>query len=247
MLKRQDIWQLSFSSFLTVNDVPSTWPFEFYYSFLISKLLSFSSPIFTVNLTGKMAYFVDIIFILGSSDPNGRLSFAKQKEIAKSIIDLPDTADQRYGVVQYDNYPSIPVRLGYIRDKRSLKDVIDRITWRRDGTAFLEALRQAADQFDKEGRPKAQFEVVLFSDGKIKTTYQELSEIGAMLRKKNISIRIVTTDEDGDRDRMKPLTPDEGGIVGVKITENVTDVIISKVAGKILTGMSNTWQTCVLL
>ena len=174
---------------------------------------------------------------MGSSDPNGRLIFAKQKEISKTIVDLPDTAGQRYGVVQYDSYPSVPARLGYIRDKNSLKEVIDMITWRRDGTAFMDALRKAADQFEEEGRPNADSVLVVFSDGKQKTTNQELSEVGAMLRKKGITVKVVTTDEGRDGSRLRPLAPGDSGIVSVNITDPTTDVLISKITGDILSGM----------
>ena len=174
--------------------------------------------------------------MMGSSDPNGRLIFAKQKEIAKSIIDLPDTAHQRYGVVQFDNYPSVPARLGYIRDKMSLKEVIDRITWRRDGTAFTHALRKAADQFEKEGRPSADSVMVVFSDGKQRATNQELSEVGALLRKKGITVKVVTTDVGSDGTRLKPLAPGDAGIVGVNTAAPITTVIISKITGNILSG-----------
>ena len=130
------------------------------------------------------------------------------------------------------------MRLGYIRDTKSLKEVIDRIAWRRDGTAFGDALRQAADQFEKERRPKAEAVLVLFSDGNIETTYQEMTEIGSMLRKKGISLRIVTTGGHGDREQLKPLAPD--GITSVNLTDGITELIRSKVASGILTG---TWKT----
>ncbi len=190
-----------------------------------------------ISFSGKSSRAVDMIFVMGSSDPNGRLIFAKQKEIAKSIVDLPDTADQRFGVVQYDSYPSVPARLGYIRDKNSLKEVIDMITWRRDGTAFIPALRKAADQFEKEGRPNADSVIVVFSDGKQKATDQELSEVAAMLRKKGIRVKVVTTDKGSDGSRLKPLAPGDAGIVSVNITDSTTDVIISKITGDILSGM----------
>ena len=181
-----------------------------------------------------------MMFIMGSSDPNGRLIFAKQKEIAKSIVDLPDTADQRYGVVQYDSYPSVPARLGYIRDKNSLKEVIDMITWRRDGTAFISALREAAHQFDMEGRPNADSVIVVFSDGKQKLTTQELSEIGAMLRKKGIRVKVVTTDGGSDRSRLRPLVPGDDSIVSINITGPASDIVISEITGDILSGMNDT-------
>jgi hypothetical protein len=190
-----------------------------------------------VHFLGKFSRAVDMIFVMGSSDPNGRLIFAKQKQIAKAIVDLPDTADQRYGVVQYDNYPSVPVRLGYIRDRTSLKEVVDRITWRRNGIAFIHALRKAADQFEKEGRPNADSVIVVFSDGKQRITKQELSEIGAMLRKKDITVKVVTTDQRSDGSRLKPLAPGDAGIVGVDLTDPITDVIISRITGNILSGI----------
>lgn len=176
-----------------------------------------------------------MIFVMGSSDPNGRLIFAKQKEIAKSIVDLPDSADQRYGIVHYDNYPSVPVRLGYIRDKDALKGVVDGITWRRNGTAFMHAIQKAADQFKKEGRLGADSVLVLFSDGKQKATNQELSEIGAMLRKQGIMIKIVTIGE--ETDTLRPLAPGSNSIVSVNITDPTSAVAIGQITGDILSGM----------
>lgn len=182
---------------------------------------------------------------MGSSDPNGRLIFAQQKEVAKSIVDLSDTAGQRYGVVQYDSYPSVPARLGYIRDKNSLKEVIDMITWRRDGTAFMSALRKAADQFEMEGRPNADSVIVVFSDGKQKLTTQELSEIGAMLRKKGIAVKVVTTDSGSDGSRLRPLVPGDDSIVSINITGPTSDIVISEVTGDILSGMNKTVLSCL--
>ena len=184
-----------------------------------------------------------MIFVMGSSDPNGRLVFAKQKEIAKSIVDLPDTASQRYGVVQYDSYPSVPARLGYIRDKTSLKGVIDTITWRRDGTAFVSALRKAADQFEMEGRPNADSVIVVFSDGRQAFTSHELSEIGAMLRKKGITVKVVTTDGESDGSRLRPLVPGDDSIVRINITGPASDIVISQITGDILSGMVKTVST----
>ena len=132
------------------------------------------------------------------------------------------------------------MRLGYIRDTKSLKEVIDRIAWRQDGTAFGDALRQAADQFEKERRPNAEAVLVLYSDGNTKMTYQEMTEIGSMLRKKGISLRIVTTGEDGEQ--LKPLAPD--GITSVNLTDGITELIRSKIAIGILTG---TWKTLEII
>ena len=175
---------------------------------------------------------------MGASDPNGRLTLAKQKEIAKFIVDLPDTAHQRYGVIQYDNYPSVPVRLGYIRNKNSLKEVIDMITWRRDGKALLPALRKASEQFEREGRPNSDSIIVVFSDGEQKETTQELSEIGAMLRKKGITVKVVNTDVGSDGSSLRPLSPGRDSIVTVNTTQPTSDIVISKIIGDVLSGVN---------
>lgn len=190
-----------------------------------------------LSLVGKSSRVVDMIFVMGSSKPNGRLILAKQKEIAKYIINLPNTAGQHYGVIQYDSYPSVPVRLGYIRDKATLKEAIDLITWRRDGTAFIDALRIAADQFKKEGRPNADSILVVFSDGKEQGTKQELSQVGAVLRKNGITVYILTTDEGRDNTDIGHLVPDNSRIVAVNITDPINDEIIDIITGDILSGI----------
>lgn len=176
-----------------------------------------------------------MIFVMGSSDPNGRLIFAKQKDIVKEIVDIPYHSDVRFGVVQYDSYPSVPVRLGYIRDKDNLKQSINTMTWRRNGITLVHALRRAADQFVKEGRSNANSVLIVFTNGNQIASEIELSQVGAMLRKQGITVRVITTDG-STKNVLRPLVPKDFDVVAVNLTDPVSNVVITTITNGLLAG-----------
>ena len=80
--------------------------------------------------------FVDVVFALGASKPNGPAVLELEKEVVHEIIDQLRLLDTQYGVIQYDSNARVVVDVGAISDPQNIKEAVSRMYWSNDGTGL---------------------------------------------------------------------------------------------------------------
>ncbi len=62
---------------------------------------------------------MDVIFVMGSADPNGRETLTKEKFIVNEIIEKSKDAFVKYGVVQFENVDQSKCLLEITKTKKN--------------------------------------------------------------------------------------------------------------------------------
>ena len=149
---------------------------------------------------------LDVIFVMGSAEPNIEETLAKEKLIVNDIIGKPNNAFVKYGVVQFEMDGSVKVPLGDYKDENELNDRVNKLPL-KEGKALDEGIKSAGEEFEKNGRPKARKVMVVFIDGNDDSTEDKLKKVAEPLKKKNIKIIPVILGENVDEEKLKPLLP----------------------------------------
>lgn len=144
---------------------------------------------------------------MGSADPNGRDNWMKEKRIMNDIIEKPKDAFVKYGVVETDPIGSIHVPLGVYEDEKKLKESVKKIPF-KERRNLDEGIKNAGNEFEKNGRPEARKIMIVFIDGKDVSTVEELKKVTEPLKKKNVKIIPVVLEDNVDKDKLKPLLHD---------------------------------------
>ena len=147
---------------------------------------------------------MDVIFVMGSADPNGRETLTKEKFIVNEIIEKSKDAFAKYGVVQFENVGSVKVPLGDYKDEKELKQNVKKLPF-KEGTSLHEGIKSAGKEFEKNGRPKARKIMVVFVDGNDDSTKNALKKVAEPLKKKKVKIVPVVLGENLDEEKLKPL------------------------------------------
>ena len=151
---------------------------------------------------------LDVMFVMGSAEPNSEKMWMKEKFIVKDIVEKPTNDFVKYGVVQFDKSGSVKIPLGEYTDENELKGQVDKLPL-KNGKALDEGIKSAGEEFDKNGRPKARKIMVVFIDGNDDSTKDQLDKVAKPLKKKNVKIIPVVLGENVDEEKLKPLLPKE--------------------------------------
>ncbi|XP_028394002.1 collagen alpha-5(VI) chain-like [Dendronephthya gigantea] len=147
---------------------------------------------------------VDVIFVMGSADPNGRNTLTKEKIIVNDIIEKPNDAFVTYGVVQLNETDPVKVPLGDYNDEKELKEKVKKLPF-KEGKSLDEGIKKAGKELGKNGRPKARKVIVVFVDGNDDVTEEQLKKVAEPLKKKKVKIIPVVLGENVDEEKLKPL------------------------------------------
>jgi hypothetical protein len=147
---------------------------------------------------------VDVIFVMGSADPNGRDTLSKEKIIVNDMIEKPKDAFVKYGVVEIDKTGSVKVPLGDYEDEKELKENVKKFPF-KERKSLDAGIKSAGKEFDNNGRPKARKIMVVFIDGNDDSTKDALKKVAEPLKKKKVKIIPVVLGENVDEERLKPL------------------------------------------
>ena len=145
-----------------------------------------------------------MIFVMGSSDPNGTETLFKEKVIANDMIEKPKDAFVKYGVVEMDKAGSVKVPLGNYEDEKELKEDLKKLPF-KERKSLDEGVKSAGKEFEKNGRPKARMIMVVFLDGNDDSTKDALKKVAEPLKKKKVKIIPVVLGENVDEEKLKPL------------------------------------------
>ena len=161
---------------------------------------------------------------MGSSDPNAKEIWTKEKMIVNDVIGKPKDAFVKYGVVQYDKPGSVRVPLGDYKDEKELQEGVKKLLLKQS-KALDEGIKSAGGEFDKNGRPKARKVMVVFVDGNDDSTMEELKKVAEPLKKKKVKIIPVLLGENVDEEKVKPLLPKKKKPIKGKDPEKLAEEI----------------------
>lgn len=147
---------------------------------------------------------MDLIFVMGSADPNGKETLTKEKIIVNDVIEKPKDAFVKYGVVQFDKTGLVKVPLGDYEDEKELSEEVKKMPV-KEGKALDEGIKSAGEEFEKNGRPKSRKVMVVFIDGNDDSSKEKLKKVAEPLKKKNVKIIPVVLGENVEEEKVKPL------------------------------------------
>lgn len=147
---------------------------------------------------------MDLIFVMGSADPNGKETLTKEKMIVNDVIEKPKDAFVKYGVVQFDKTGLVKVPLGDYEDEKDLSEKVKKMPV-KEGKALDEGIKSAGEEFEKNGRPKSRKVMVVFIDGNDDSSKEKLKKVAKPLKKKNVKIIPVVLGENVEEEKVEPL------------------------------------------
>ena len=157
-------------------------------------------------LVGLPKKLVDVIFVMGSANPNAMETFSKEKEIVNNMVETPKDAFAHYGIVQFGKTGETKIPLGDHGNKKTLKERVKKLPW-KEGKSLDNGIKTAGKEFEDNGRPKARKVLVVFIDGNDDSTKDKLKKEAEPLKKKNIKIVPVILGENVDKEKVKPFLP----------------------------------------
>ena len=192
--------------------------------------------IYFLHCIGKRP--LEIVFTMGSANPNGRTIFNWQKNIFKGMLDLYtpklnplSTSNLKpyqsvvYGVIVYGDKAVPVVKIGQIPDTKQLGTFVDQLSWPGEGTSFEEGLVQAEKLFHQSGNKNPRKVLVLFVNDRSDVDSSTLKELVERLMEKGIELRVVAVGDRIDYNQINVLTDgSEDVVVKVTETEQPTDV-----------------------
>ena len=192
--------------------------------------------IYFLHCIGKRP--LEIIFTMGSANPNGRTIFNCQKNIVKGMLDLytPElnplsTSNLKpyqsvvYGVIVYGDKAVPVVKIGQIPDTKQLGTFVDQLSWPGEGTSFEEGLVQAEKLFHQSSNKNPRKVLVLFVNDRSDVDSSTLKELVERLMEKGIELRVIAVGDRIDYNQINVLTDgSEDVVVKVTETEQPTDV-----------------------
>ena len=192
--------------------------------------------IYFLHCIGKRP--LEIVFTMGSANPNGRTIFNWQKNIVKGMLDLYtpklnplSTSNLKpyqsvvYGVIVYGDKAVPVVKIGQIPDTKQLGTFVDQLSWPGEGTSFEEGLVQAEKLFHQSSNKNPRKVLVLFVNDRSDVDSSTLKELVERLMEKGIELRVIAVGDRIDYNQINVLTDgSEDVVVKVTETEQPTDV-----------------------
>lgn len=143
---------------------------------------------------------------MGASNPNGRDHFNNEKRAVVEIMKRISKSNNIFGVIQYDSAASIKSSLKEYTDDRRFREKVDSLSWRRDGINLKAGLEIAKMLFDTESRPKARKVLVVFTDGRLPNSVEDLKNTSEPLKKKGIKIISVAVGDEVEDKKLNELS-----------------------------------------
>ena len=172
---------------------------------------------------------IDLAFVLDGSDSLTRAQFESIKKLVSNTLDRYTISPEetQVAVIEYSDKPAVIVSFNDYKDRNTLQEAIDNIRASRGkNTATDEALKLAADQVfspehgSRPGLPKA---LILVTDD-MSTGSESLRDAAEPLRKKGVSIYVVTIGDKYDDEEIKDLAPSPGQVDSVDDLKDVENL-----------------------
>ena len=133
---------------------------------------------------------MDIIFALGSSDPNGVRIFEQEKALTNHLINQQISATTRYGVITYSNISRTRIPMQSSTDVYRLQDRVGSLKWPGVGSGVDKALTQANSVF-KNSKPGARKVLVIFMSGRASAPLSTLREAVKPLLNQGVRVVLI--------------------------------------------------------
>ena len=163
-------------------------------------------------LVEKAARQLDILFILGASDPDGERTFNHEKRIAKGIIDYDYQYNTRYGIITYSD--QAVNQMEFNGGKSNAKLFMDFIGWQGNGVALDDALEEAFRVFQKSPTVNSRKLVFVFVNQKTGAAKAELERRSQKLRKSGVNVVVIAIGSNPDDGEITRIVPHEKIIRG---------------------------------
>lgn len=131
---------------------------------------------------------LDIVFVLGSRQPNASEIFRAEKSIAEAMIKDQKTADTSYSIIQYGKNAVIRAHFDNSRSDEDTITILKSLRWLEAGTGLKDGIKTAGEIHAREGRIHAKKVVVVFSSGPVEHSENELKDAVDPLEEKGVKV-----------------------------------------------------------
>lgn len=158
------------------------------------------------SILGKEPNEIDIVFLIGASNPGGTRHILNEKRLIEEIVQRNSTPTTRYAIIQYENTATIRRSLNDYTNTESFIDILDKLYWRGDATNLESGLAKVKMLFEKEGKPNARKILVVISDGKLPVDVEDIARLKKPLEEQEVKIISVTVGDNVDEDTFTELS-----------------------------------------
>lgn len=155
---------------------------------------------------------MDIIFALGSSDPNGARIFEQEKALTNRLINQQISATTRYGVITYSNISSTRIPMQSSTDIYRLQDRVRNLKWPGVGSGVDTALTQANSVF-KNSKPGSRKVLVIFMSGRASAPLSTLREAVRPLLNQGVRVVLIGYGDQLDDSQLNAISENTRNVV----------------------------------
>ena len=170
----------------------------------------------------------DIIFAFGADGPIA--IFNTERKLAKAIIDSQLGKDVRYSLIKYGNTAKIDLPFRDVSSTTTLKQYIDIMSWDSPGLAVDDVITKAVENFEQNGRPKAQRVLVLFVSGRATLDERQSTNLKKSLADAGVNTVVIALDIK-DEEKIKRIIPGEKPIITVDPNKDTEDTVPDVISG----------------
>lgn len=131
---------------------------------------------------------LDVVFVLGSRQPNASEIFRGEKSIAETMVKDQKTADTSYSIIQYGKNAVIRAHFDNSRSDEETITILKSLRWFEEGTGLKDGIKTAGEIHAREGRIHAKKVVVVFSSGPVEHSENELRDVVDPLEEKGVKM-----------------------------------------------------------
>lgn len=128
---------------------------------------------------------MDVVIIMGAWRSE---NFEKERQATLELVQADKNSNVIYEIIQNGNEAVVIKSLSEKMDKKSFIAFLPSLSWKENGDALLDGVRQAKMSFEKYGRPKATKVLVLFSDDPMSESVPVVKKLGDDLRASGIKM-----------------------------------------------------------
>lgn len=169
---------------------------------------------------------LDLGFAIGAASRDASNTLKHMKDVIKSIADKYGTDKIHYGLITFDNEPSIKVPFSMkIDSTETLKSFIDALPTTTGGPAVDKALEAAKTLFGGEGvRYDAQKVLVLMVDKKSSGDDAASVKTAMELKESGVNIITVAVGVEPDHKHLKNISSTPDNVVNTNTTDKPDEV-----------------------
>ena len=190
-------------------DVTSTTPD------VTTTLTSRSTPVVTTETPTEPTTKVlpedrryEVVFVIGTREPNASQSFNQQKKIIQEILKKSTLTKAKYGLVLYADKGRINFRLAGGVPITILNELLNILPWQKDGSRVDKGIKKALQLF--EDHPDSSKRIVAFINRPSDASYSELKDTREEVESKGVKLIVVGMGTGYDTGEFVTMAPRKG-------------------------------------